>query len=76
MRQLLLLSAIGICRNKTNLMISAAIGLSLYVAATFAWNIPSDIRLGWKGQAAIQMLDETDSLPIRAREALADSSEL
>ncbi len=56
MRQLL--SAIGVCRNKANLIIFAAIGLSLYVAAAFALSIPSGILLGWKGQAAIQMLDE------------------
>lgn len=56
MRQLL--SAIGVCRNKANLMTFAAIGLSLYVAAAFTLNIPSNIRLGWKGQAAMQMLDE------------------
>ncbi len=52
------LSAIGACLKNTNLMIFAAIGLSLYVAAAFALNIPSDIRLGWKGQEAIRMLDE------------------
>src|SRR3972149_561140 len=56
MRQLL--STFGEHRNKTNLMIFAAIGLSLFLAAAFALNIPSDRRLGWKGQAAIQMLDE------------------
>jgi diguanylate cyclase (GGDEF)-like protein len=52
------LSAIAVCLKTTNLMIFATIGLSLYIAAAFALNIPSNIRLGWKGQAAIRMLDE------------------
>ena len=51
-------SGLDVAHPKYRAVILTAIGLLAYLSAVAAFNIPTDVRIGWEGQTAIKMLDE------------------